>query len=277
MKNTLIAFEKQLNSIALQEENIFKRQEKSVELCVITLRELKAFITKTGFPTKQDEIDFFKTIKPGFESKLKYHVALFDLEKHKPYGCPIAQRKYFEGKLTEINNFIHSNIDFYTYYKSGATHMDDLYFVRKAHNTILTLDLCDFDIDLDFRTSHDHKVSQVLAHEMLFEYLSKELSLEFKNNNNTISHVDTKMKLTWTESKTSLIELIYALNSQGVFENANADIKDIATYFENIFNVDLGDYYRTYLEIQRRKSGRTKFLDGMKENLLKRMDIADEN
>jgi hypothetical protein len=139
------------------------------------------------------------------------------------------------------------------------------------------LELCVFDIDLDFRTSHDHKVSQLLANEMLFEYLMKELSLEFKNNNNTISHVDTKLKLTWTESKTSLIELIYALNSQGVFENANADIKNIATYFEQIFNVDLGDYYRTYLEIKTRKSGRTKFLDGMKENLLKRMDFADEN
>lgn len=272
----LIAFEKKLKDITLKEGNVFKRQEKSVELCVNTLRELKDSIIKKGFTTKQKEIDFFKTIKPCFESKLKYHVSLFDLEKHKPRNCIIAQRKYFERKLKEIDDFIQSNIEFYTYYKTGATYLDDLYFVRREHNSILTLESCVFDIDLNFRTSHDHKVSQVLADELLYEYLINELASELKNNS-TISHVDTKMKLTWTESKTSLIELIYALNSQGAFENANADIKDIATYFENIFNVDLGDYYRTYLEIKIRKSGRTKFLDGMKENLLKRMDFADEN
>ena len=129
---------------------------------------------------------------------------------------------------------------------------------------------------MNFRTSHDHLISQILAYEMLHEYLLKQLeSLEVKNNS-TISQVDTKLKLTWVESKTSLIELIYALNSQGVFGNINAEIKDIAAYFEMIFNVDLGDYYRTYHEIKGRKSGRTKFLDGMKENLIRRMDFADE-
>lgn len=268
--------EKQLNSIASSECNILRREEKSVELCVLALTELKAIILKNGFQSKKSEIDFFKKIKPRFESRLKYHVALFDLEKHKPRGSESQQRKYYEKKLKEIDDFTKANLEFYTYYKTGAVHFDDLYFVRGKHSIQLALQSCVFDIDIKFRTSHDHKISRILADEMLQTFLLEQLAVLDGRKLTVSSQVDTKFQLTWTESKAALIELIYALCSQGVFENAKADIKEIAAYFEIIFNVDLGDYYRTYLDIKTRKSGQTKFLDGMKENLLKRMNMAEE-
>lgn len=82
--------------------------------------------------------------------------------------------------------------------------------------------------------------------------------------------------LNWTASKTALIELIYALHAQDVFENGNADIKLIAKSFESFCNIDLVDFYRTYLELKNRKLNRTKFLNTMHESLLKKMDEQDE-
>lgn len=41
---------------------------------------------------------------------------------------------------------------------------------------------------------------------------------------------------------------------------------------ENAFNIDLGDFYHTYLEIQDRKINRTKFLDVLREGLIWKMD-----
>jgi hypothetical protein len=70
---------------------------------------------------------------------------------------------------------------------------------------------------------------------------------------------------------------MYALQSAGVFNNSTADIKQIASCFEWIFNVDLKNYYRTFLEIRSRKANRTAFLDLLKERLIKRMDEADEH
>ncbi|MFT3945599.1 MAG: RteC domain-containing protein [Agriterribacter sp.] len=92
-------------------------------------------------------------------------------------------------------------------------------------------------------------------------------------------HVDTLTdghKLKWTGSKSALIELIYALHYHGVFDNGNSDIRITAKYFESTFGIDLGNFYQTYLELRNRKMNRTKFLDALREGLIKKMDEQDE-
>jgi len=81
----------------------------------------------------------------------------------------------------------------------------------------------------------------------------------------------------WTGSKVALIELIYALHTEGVFNQGASELKEVATFFEEAFEVDLGQFNRTFLEIRARKSERTKFLNTLKEKLILRMDDADEN
>lgn len=39
---------------------------------------------------------------------------------------------------------------------------------------------------------------------------------------------------------------------------------------------DLGNFYQTYLELRNRKMNRTKFLDTLREELIRRMDERDE-
>ena len=45
---------------------------------------------------------------------------------------------------------------------------------------------------------------------------------------------------------------------------------------ETVFNIDLGEYYRTYVSIRERKIDRTKYLNLITENLVRRMDEDDE-
>lgn len=84
------------------------------------------------------------------------------------------------------------------------------------------------------------------------------------------------MKQTWTGSKVALIELLYALHTEGVFNNGASDLKDIAEYLEVVFDIDLGQYHRAFLEIRVRKSDQTKFLNSLKEKLVKRMENTDD-
>ena len=100
--------------------------------------------------------------------------------------------------------------------------------------------------------------------------------LEDQLNNNSQKRIWENPPLNWTGSKTSLIELIYSLHSQGSIDNGNADIKIIAKTFENMFNIDIGDFYHSYLELKARKMNRTKFLDSLRDALIKRMDEQDE-
>ena len=67
--------------------------------------------------------------------------------------------------------------------------------------------------------------------------------------------------LQWTASKTALVELIYALQSGGVYNNGQMEIKEIAETFQHVFKVDLGNYYHVFNEIRLRKKNRTSLLD----------------
>ena len=129
-----------------------------------------------------------------------------------------------------------------------------------------------FESDHNFSTSHDYKVAKILANDLIQVYIEDQLACLHKiNKPSTI-----QTSLNWTASKTSLIELIYALHYQGVFDNGKADVKLIAKYFESVFNIELGDFYHTYLELRNRKMSRTKFLDTLRESLIKKMDEQEE-
>ena len=70
---------------------------------------------------------------------------------------------------------------------------------------------------------------------------------------------------------------MYALQRKGCFNNGQAEIKEIAEFFEQTMDIDLGNYYRTFQEIRIRKSGRTNFLDQLKTVLIQYMDEVDLN
>jgi hypothetical protein len=74
--------------------------------------------------------------------------------------------------------------------------------------------------------------------------------------------------LKWTASKTALTELIYAV--LGVFNNGNTDIKLIAKTFEEAFNIELGDFYHTFMELKARKINRTNSLTACVKHLIKK-------
>ena len=114
---------------------------------------------------------------------------------------------------------------------------------------------------------------------MLSVYLKNEIEkLDIKNGNGTIHEMEediAESRLFWTDSKAALTELIYAIHSSGSINKGVFEIRELAGLFERIFHIELGDLYRTYIEIRYRKKERTKFIDSLKESLIQRMDEAD--
>ncbi len=131
----------------------------------------------------------------------------------------------------------------------------------------MSLDTVYFETDHRFSTSHDYKVSKIIANDLIQIYIEDQL------NNNSQKESDNS-PLHWTGNKSALTELIYALHSQGIF--GNTDIKVIAKTFENTFNISLGDFYHTFMELKSRKINRTKFLDSLRDALIRKMDEEDE-
>ena len=59
------------------------------------------------------------------------------------------------------------------------------------------------------------------------------------------------------------------------FNYGNVTIKELAEFIESAFCVNLGDYYRTFLDLKKKKGNRTKFLNDMIKYLEDRMDQED--
>lgn len=140
----------------------------------------------------------------------------------------------------------------------------------------MSLDSYYFEADISFSTSHDFKVAKILTNDLIQLYLENQLVVLENKDNGEKSQCKPNLKMIWTSQKVALIELLYALHTEGVFNNGASDLKDIAEYFEHIFEIDLEQYLRTFLEIRTRKADRVKFLTSLNKGLLKRMDDTDE-
>ncbi|KNB62682.1 tetracycline regulation of excision, RteC [Chryseobacterium sp. Hurlbut01] len=267
----------QLNFIDLEIDDTVLKCEKSVEVTITTIQKVKKEILRVGFKSVSEEIHFFKEIKPQFTSKRIYYNSVYRIETKKPSGSTRIFKKYYNNELEKLKRYFDDNLDFYKYYRTKSTYLDYKYFVRGSFDVKQSLDNFYYETDLNFSTSHDFKIAKIIANDLLQLYLEDCIKLLDRKSNKLITQRNPNAKLIWTGSKIALTELLYALQTEGVFNNGSADLKIIAEFFEDNFSLDLGQYRRNFLEIRARKENRTKFLDTLKTNLLKRMDDTDES
>ncbi|WP_341836892.1 RteC domain-containing protein [Chitinophaga pollutisoli] len=242
--------------------------EKLIEVTLLKISKLRTFVKEKGFDKPEDEIHFFKELKPKIVSKLIYYNAIYKIETRRPYGGERSIKKYLNNELSKLKRFFYNNLEFYKYYRTNSSYLDHKYFIRGNFDIKLNLDTFFFESDQTFSTSHDYKVSKIIANDLIQVYLEDQL-LSIKRFPGLKENKPQKVK--WTASKSALVELIYALSAYGAFNNGTSDIKIISRLFETMFDVELGDIYHTYLEIRNRKINKVKFIDELKEELLKRM------
>lgn len=247
--------------------------EQALKLLLPSLEQLKNFFLSHDFASQEDEIAFFKHIKPQFVYRLIYYNEVYNIEMGKPQGGEKAIRKFLNMELAKLQQFYAANQSFYTYYRMGSTYLDSFYFLRSEPDISFTLDSAYFHADPRFSTPHDYKTARIMANDLLQQYLESELQ-RLDGRAVTVEKTDPH-QLQWTSSKVSLVELIYALHSEGAFNQGTADLKEVASFFESIFRIELGQYHRAYIEMRLRKNDRTKFLNSLRERLLRRMEDAD--
>jgi len=272
--------EEKLVDLKSETDHILIYSEKAVLNCKSALLEMQDIVLRNGFTDEQEEIEFFKNIKPKVYGKLLYYAKIFSIETKRPNSRNKVQRKFLILEQDKIAAFQNDNLEFYQYYRCNTTNLDDRFFVRGKADIRLCIGSLHFLIDPNFSTSHDHTVSVIKAYDMLSVYLKTEIEkLDSKcvenDNKEKVDEYLGGSKFFWTESKVALMELIYAIQSSGAINKGVTEINELAKAFEELFHIDLGDPYRTFIEMRLRKKDRTKFIDYLKNRLLGRMDDAD--
>ncbi|MCT3673383.1 MULTISPECIES: RteC domain-containing protein [Bacteroidota] len=259
--------EREIKELEIESDCSIQRIEDVIQLIIQTLSDLKKFVLNREFKNADEEIYFFKYQKPVIVAKLIYYNAIYKIETKKPNDAKAIQ-KYLKEELKKLKRYFDNNLEFYKYYRTNNTFIDDKLFIRGKYDIKLSLDTVYFEADHRFSTSHDYKAAKIIANDQIQVYIEDQL------NNNNQKKPSNSFALNWADSKTALTELIYALHSQGAF--GNTDIIAIAKTFESTFNISLGDFYHTFMELKSRKINRTKFLDSLRDALIRKMDEDDE-
>jgi hypothetical protein len=263
--NSLLDFEHELSLILNSNSNEVEKAKKIIIFIEDILKQLADWLKNHVFETIQEEIIFFKEIKPNIVAKLIFYkemlllIATLPLDKNK-------RVKHYEKKIDAINQFHRKNREFIKYIKSHSTHFDELYFSRKKYKDIFLNDCAVIIHDAKLCTSHDFLLAEVIAHELLVLHI--ENRIDNLNQSCAITNNQIQSNLHWTEKKVHLAELIYALHEAKVFDNGQADIKEITHVFEKAFQIELDDnIYGNFNAIKKRKTDQTRFLSHLQKLL----------
>lgn len=255
---------------------LLKKAERSIYCINESLKQIKQFVITQQFQSQDDEILFFKEIKPSIYSKLIYFVKIFHIESKRPNGRDKSKKKYLLNELSKLENFFTENLEFYQYMRNNMTLLDDKFFVRGKLDLRLSIDPYIYDVDPSFSTGFDYKVAQILANDHISTYLNSEIGILIKKEFLKSKQMTFPTgKYVWTAHKNSLVEIIYAFKADRAINDGDFDINELALFLEIAFNVDLGDVYRAFLEIKGRQH-QTKFLDSLKQALIDKMNKGFE-
>jgi hypothetical protein len=262
--------EHELDLVNAEEADRIIKLEHSITVTRKCLNQMRKHIEGYIFKNQSEEIHFFKNIKPQICGLHIYYIKVYKIESKRPTSTLKAQRKHLLDALNKLQLFYNDNLEFHLYYRKNSTHWDDKYFISTvAENPPHTNTIYGFWDDRLY-SSHDYTVAMIKANDMLRVYLKTELK-ELKGLKNTNPDFNNKETIVWTDSKVSLVELIYAIHEAGSIDKGSSDIKFLTRLFESIFQIDLGDYYHTYLEIKMRNNP-TKYLDSLKAALLRKIE-----
>ncbi len=257
-----------VEQIECSEISIVTKSLEASRVLTDAFKHLKAFILAYDFHNEEEEILFFKEIKPRLCFRLIYYRKIYNIEMSRPMGID-KQREYLCDIMNDINKYNAKRLDFVRYYRSGSSHLDNLYFLRNKMDAEQYLETFYHELDSDFSTNCDFKVAKILSNDMLSDYLIREI--ELLNDSGTIvgSFGFPATKLTWKGSKAELQEQIISWDSAGTF--GDVPLTQLHSYIQSVFNIQLdSNLSRAFGDLKIRLSP-TPFLDKLKNALLRRM------
>ena len=273
----LLKIDAEIESIGFNNDITINDALHIVKYIIPLYDQLRKLTVDHIFSSTEEEIYFFKELKPNILGRYLYFNKVYRIESQCPSGSNDVIKEYLNDELGGLTYFFRRNLELYQYYRSKATTYDTYYFIRGKADIRLCCDSFQCDRDPMFSTGYDHKIAKILANEMLQIYLNKRIiNLGQSEAINKQAITKIPYPANWTSNKIFLIELGSALYVAGDINNGNITVKEIMNLLGAMFNIDLGDYYRGYITLKNRKKDRTLYLKTLIEKLLKRMEEDDE-
>jgi hypothetical protein len=126
------------------------------------------------FVDLEEEIRFYKTLKPKFISLMDYFTLLYKSVLFQPEDSP-GKKEYWKNELDICKNFLSSHSGFCRYYEQGNTGMDHIYFVQ--HNNQQPLILGTNENKGHVITSYSHLLAQIISVKKYKRYIQQKMGV----------------------------------------------------------------------------------------------------
>ncbi len=245
--------------------SLLVKAENGLKLASRAKKELDDLVIKKGFRSLQDEIHFFKSLKPRVLGHVIFYSVLLACESKRFSFTSAEFDSLVNNKLDFVKAHYEDYSEFLIYFNSGSDHLDELYFVR---GSVALPVIVSAAIAAEYSTGYD----EIAAHIIAF----RDLKAHFENPEG-VSYMETySTNLEWTASKIALAELLYALKESGSVNLGKIDLIELARTLGGIFHIEMEDIHRKFTEIRSRKKNRCLFLSQLIHDLEAKMDVMDD-
>jgi hypothetical protein len=173
------------------------------------------------FNVPDDEILYYKVIKPQFYKYGVFYNNIFKIISRYPLGLKKGSNKHYFACLKDLRKTFKRQIDMFEYYRAGYDNNDNVIF-RK-----------------NFEERH---IFAILQGTQMIE--------DFLHNATDPRSFEEKLKdypkFKWTGTKIQAVILVNVMVKGNLINNGNVTIADLMEHFQATYDIDLKDYYKKY-------------------------------
>lgn len=267
-----------LYQIEKNTDEVLIRYKESAQLTQSVIHQLLEISASYSFTDSNEEIKYYKEIKPKFCKLLYYYSRLYQLELERS-GSKELFKEILRKELNVHQEYIRHNHSLYSYFKSGNSYLDNQLFVRG--NTQIFPNSPDDAIlftDNKKTAACSFIIAKLLAGEMLQEYIENEIEVLSNPTGLHNRHEMQRAGVEWQATKTAIVELGYALYFSGAVSK-KVEVVRVIESLALAFNIsiDLSGIYKTYEQIRMRKKNPTQFIDSIQQGLILKINLDNEN
>lgn len=262
MKNInlmLNQMESGLEQIGFTDLSVSDNNEKARECVTNTLVEIQEYVMQNNFRSVENEIAYFKRIRPGLAAKVSLISFMIQYQSFSILSEGLVKELILTRK-EHFERIVCDNKNHFLLLNRNLANNDHIFFTRNQ-----------FQIPANYLGDLVLRNPKALTyHSLLLEVIETDRLIEGFLNKTPEKLNNSQIILKWAGSKRELIELMYSLYYLKVCNNVT--IRDMTTAFERLFDIDLGDVYREFHAIKNRNEP-TLFIDRLRDII---HDIIDK-
>src|SRR6478736_2630278 len=142
----------------VEDSTDFNTTGKTLSAIRQALGELRKYVLTYHFDSEEEEVRFFKELKPVFLCQYYYYHKKFSILLFDSFGDSQSSKNNCERILAEMQRYAFRHRHFYQYCVSAQHGRDNSYFTRNKYISQ------DIEFDEAFSTGYDVILSRLLAH-----------------------------------------------------------------------------------------------------------------